>query len=67
VIVWVPMLKVVAGLAVSAPLPENTKLPVGLATTPEGALSWTAAPLAPITGVLQVVSWALQVLPDAAC
>jgi hypothetical protein len=68
VIVAVPtLISAVAGAELKAPLPLNTYRPSGLADTLLGALPATAAPSRPTTGVLQVVSLGLQVLPEAAC
>ena len=67
VIVRVPTVIVVPGLAVSRPWSSNWKVPVGLAAMPEGAVSAIAAPSAPSTGVDQLVSPGLQLLPAAAC
>ena len=66
-IVCVPTVSVVPGLEVSRPCVSNRKVPVGLALVLVGAVSWIAAPSAPMSGVDQDVSAWLQVLPEAAC
>ena len=62
-----PMVMVVPGLANSRPWASNSKTPAGAALIPVGAELAIASPVAPSSGVGQVVSLVRHALPAGAC